>query len=75
MGKLGTKRIPPENNIAKMLYNLLMSQTELAKKIGMDKTALSRIVMRKVTPGLVNAVKIARELEECVEDVFLIEYE
>lgn len=68
-----TRRKVPKNNIYEMIYDLLLTQEQFAKKIGINKGTLNRIINRKISPGLVNAVKIARGLDECVEEVFIVE--
>jgi len=48
-----------------------LTQAEVAKKAGIDRTAYTRIEGGKRNPSVEVALKIAHALNCCVEDIFI----
>jgi len=51
-----------------------LTQTQMAKAVGISVTMYSRIESGKRTPSLETALKIARLLNASVEELFFINY-
>lgn len=49
------------------------NQTQLAKKAGVSRQTISLIERNDFMPSILTAVKIARILDETVENIFIIE--
>ncbi len=62
-----------ENTIYKMLIAKNMTQAELARKVGVKREYINRIINRKITPTIPLGMRIARALGMKVEDVFFDE--
>ncbi|WP_459499873.1 helix-turn-helix transcriptional regulator [Bacillus sp. C1] len=58
------------NSLAQARKKVGMSQEILAKKVGITRQYLSEIENRKKQPSVIIAVKIAKELNTKVEDIF-----
>lgn len=74
MGIKDTRRTPPENMILQSLVRKKMKQVELAKKVGVKREYMNRIINRKITPSVVLGIRIAKALDEFVEDIFFDEF-
>lgn len=61
------------NRISDVLAKKGMTQGDLARKIGVPKPQLSRIVNRKVIPSIRTALAIAWAMGVRVEDIFFLE--
>lgn len=66
----GTRKIPPENIITQVLACRNMKQVELAKRVGIKREYLNRIINRKITPSVVLGMRIAKVLDKKVEGIF-----
>jgi putative transcriptional regulator len=62
-----------ENAIYKMLIDRDMTQAELARKVGVKREYINRIINRKITPTIPLGSRIAKALGMKVEDVFFEE--
>lgn len=62
-----------KNKIQQVMYQRNLTQTELAKRIGIRRDYLNRIIRSKITPSVPLAIRIARGLGKFVEDLFIIE--
>lgn len=61
------------NNIYRILTQKNMSQAELARRIGMKRGYINRIINCKVTPTLSTAFKITKALGKTIEDLWFEE--
>lgn len=59
-----------DNNISRIILSKGISQTELAKKVGVKREYMNRIIHRKIIPTIPLGMKIARALDKIVEEVF-----
>lgn len=71
MGISGTKRIPPGNLIRQVLLSMNMNQAELARRVGVKREYMNRIINRQIVPGIPLGMRIARALGK-KEEVFFI---
>ncbi len=62
-----------DNNISKAIRRKNITQTELAKKVGVGQTYINRIINGYITPSTPLGMRIAEALEMSVEDLFIIE--
>lgn len=62
-----------KNNIKNLRFLANMSQTELAKKIGVSRETICRVESNKSNPSLELAYKIAKTLGTSIEQVFMLE--
>lgn len=62
-----------KNNIKNLRFLANMSQTELAKKIGVSRETICRVESNKSNPSLELAYKIAKALDTSIEQVFMLE--
>lgn len=62
-----------KNSIKRFRYMANMSQTTLAKKIGVSRETISRVESNKSNPSLELAYKIAKNLNASIEEVFTLE--
>lgn len=62
-----------ENTIYRTLINKNMTQAELARRVGVKREYMNRIINRKITPTVPLGLKIAKALGMRVEDVFFEE--
>lgn len=62
-----------KNNIKNLRFLANMSQTDLAKKIGVSRETISRVESNKSNPSLELAYKIAKTLDTSIEEVFMLE--
>ncbi len=62
-----------DNNIYKVIRQKNMTQAELAKKVGVKREYINRIINRKITPTIPLGMRIAKALEVSVEDLFFID--
>ncbi len=60
-----------ENVIYQVLVSKNMTQAELAKKVGVKREYLNRIINKKITPTIPLGMRIARALGKRVEDLFV----
>lgn len=60
------------NNILLYLKTINMTQRELAKKVGITETSISRYIDNIRKPNVYIAIKIARALGTTVEKVFYV---
>jgi len=67
--KIGKRNIP-NNNIYKILYDKNMTQSELAKVIGIDNGELNKIINRKKNIFISTAFKICKGLDKPINEVF-----
>lgn len=59
-----------ENVIYKMLISKNMTQAELARRVGVKREYINRIISRKITPTIPLGLRIAKTLGMKVEDIF-----
>ena len=63
-----------DNNIYRVIVRKNMTQADLAKKVGVKREYINRIINRKITPTVPLGMRIANALEVPMEDLFIIEY-
>ncbi len=61
-----------DNNIIKVIRRKNITQTDLAKMVGVRREYINRIINRKITPGIPLGMRIAKALEVSVEDLFIL---
>jgi len=61
-----------DNNIYRVILEKNMTQAELARKIGVKREYINRIINRKVTPTIPLGMRIANALEMPMEDLFFL---
>jgi putative transcriptional regulator len=61
-----------DNNIYRVILEKNMTQAELARKIGVKREYINRIINRKVTPTIPLGMRIANALEMPMEDLFVL---
>lgn len=59
-----------QNSIYQKLIKRNMLQSELARKVGVKREYINRIINRKITPGIPLGLRIAKALDLQVEDIF-----
>lgn len=59
-----------KNNIMSLLEEKGMSQTELAKQVGVSRWYMNKIINGKVHLGKALASRIAYELDCSIQDIF-----
>ena len=62
-----------ENVIYKVLVNKNMTQAELARRVGVKREYINRIINRKIVPTIPLGMRIAKALGKRVEDIFFDE--
>ena len=62
-----------ENVIYKVLVTKNMTQAELARRVGVKREYINRIINRKIVPTIPLGMRIARALGKRVEDIFFDE--
>lgn len=62
-----------KNRVKELRAREGFNQTELAKRAGISRQTVSLIERNNFMPSILTAVKIARILNEKVEDVFIFE--
>ena len=62
-----------DNIIYKTLVDRNMTQAELARKVGVKREYINRIINRKITPTIPLGLRIAKALEMKMEDIFFDE--
>ncbi len=62
-----------ENTIYRQLIDQNMTQAELARKVGVKREYINRIINRKITPTIPLGLRIAKALDMKMEDVFFDE--
>ncbi len=62
-----------ENLIYRVLVNKNMTQAELARRVGVKREYINRIINRKIVPTIPLGIRIAKALGKKVEDVFFDE--
>jgi putative transcriptional regulator len=62
-----------DNNIYKVIRQKNMTQSDLAKKVGIKREYINRIINGKITPKIPLGMPIAKALEVSVEDLFFID--
>jgi putative transcriptional regulator len=67
--------IPLKNQIKVFRATMDWTQAELAARVGVTRKTINTIENRKFVPSAYLAIKIAREFEVTVEDVFQIDEE
>ncbi len=60
-----------ENIIYRVLISKNMTQAELARRVGVKREYMNRIINRKITPTVPLGMRIAKALDMKVEDVFI----
>ncbi len=61
------------NNIYQIIRDQNMTQGDLAKKVGIRREYINRIINRKINPTVPLGIRIARALKVPVEDLFTID--
>lgn len=61
-----------DNNIYRVILEKNMTQAELARRIGVKREYINRIINRKVTPTIPLGMRIANALEMPMEDLFVL---
>ncbi|MCL5266261.1 MAG: helix-turn-helix domain-containing protein [Chloroflexi bacterium] len=64
-----------KNRLREVRMKAVLSQGELAKRVGVHQTVLSQIEKRQTSPGVGLALELARALHVYVEDIFLLDLE
>ena len=59
-----------ENSIYKVLISKNMTQAELARRVGVKREYMNRIINRRIVPTIPLGMRIARALGKPVEDIF-----
>ena len=62
------------NNIDRVIREKRMTQTELARLVGVKREYINRIIHRKITPTIPLGLRIAHVLEVSMEELFILEY-
>jgi putative transcriptional regulator len=62
-----------DNVIYKVLTDKNMTQAELARKVGVKREYINRIINRKITPTIPLGMRIAKALGKRVEDIFIVD--
>jgi DNA-binding XRE family transcriptional regulator len=62
-----------DNNIYKILTAKNMTQAELARKVGVRREYINRIIHRLITPTVPLGMRIARTLGKTMEDVWIVD--
>ncbi len=62
-----------DNLIYRVLVNKDMTQAELARRVGVKREYINRIINRKIVPTIPLGMRIAKALGKKVEDIFLDE--
>lgn len=62
-----------KNNIKNLRFLANMSQTVLAKKVGVSRETICRVESNKCNPSLELAYKISKSLGSSIEEVFMLE--
>jgi putative transcriptional regulator len=63
---------PLDNDIAAILIRKNLSQADLARACGLKREYINRIVNRKISPGGVIMLNIAKALGVPVEEIFWV---
>ncbi len=61
-----------ENNIYQAISKRNMTQGDLAKKVGVRREYINRIINKKITPTVPLAMRIAHALELSMENLFIV---
>ncbi len=61
-----------ENNIYQVITARNLTQAELARKVGVKREYINRIINRKVTPTIPLGMRIANALDVSVEELFVL---
>ena len=61
-----------ENNIHEVITAKKLTQAELARKVGVKREYINRIIKSKVTPTIPLGMRIANALDVTVEDLFVL---
>ncbi len=59
-----------ENSIYQVLISKNMTQAELARRVGVKREYINRIINRKIVPTIPLGMRIARALGKKVEEIF-----
>lgn len=62
------------NNISHELHEKHMTQADLAKKVGVKREYINRIINSKVTPTIPLGMRIAHALDMPMEKLFFLEH-
>ena len=63
-----------DNNIYEVLRHKNMTQADLAKRVGLKREYINRIINRKITPTVPLGLRIAKALGMSIEDLFILEH-
>jgi DNA-binding XRE family transcriptional regulator len=61
-----------DNRISQVIHQKEMTQGELARKVGVKREYINRIIHSKVTPTVPLGMRIANALEMSIEDLFVL---
>jgi putative transcriptional regulator len=61
-----------ENNIYQVIAARNLTQAELARKVGIKREYINRIINCKVTPTIPLGMRIANALNVSVEELFIL---
>ncbi len=59
-----------DNSIYKILISKNMTQAELARRVGVKREYMNRIINKKIVPTIPLGLRIAKALGKRVEDLF-----
>ncbi len=62
-----------DNSIYKILISKNMTQAELARRVGVKREYMNRIINKKIVPTIPLGLRIARALGKKMEDLFFDE--
>lgn len=61
-----------ENNIYQVITARNLTQAELARRVGVKREYINRIINSKVTPTVPLGMRIANALDVSVEELFIL---
>lgn len=62
-----------DNNICQILTAKNMTQAELARRVGVKREYINRIIKRRITPTIPLGMKIAKALGRTMEQVWVVD--
>ncbi len=63
-----------DNKIYRVLSEKDMSQAELARRVGVKREYMNRIINRRINPTIPLGLRISKALGVSVEDLFVINF-
>ncbi len=60
------------NNISQVIIEKRISQSELARLVGIRREYINRIIHKQITPTVPLWIRIAKALGVAVEDIFIL---